>query len=416
MTKKTIRDLNVRGKRVFVRADFNVPLDNQQHITDDRRITQFLPTLEHLVKAGARVILASHLGRPTGDAAADKALSLRPVAERIAKLTNRPCAFVENCIGPTVADAAAKLKDGDTLLLENLRFHKGEDVIDKAKKNPDGKLTAEQETKRQDFAKALSACAEMYVNDAFGTCHRKHVSMYDVPQQVGAGNRAIGFLVEKELEYLGKAVNSPKRPLVAVLGGAKVSDKIGVIKALLAKCDTILVGGAMMFTFWAAANRSVGKSLCEQDKIDLARELIQTAGSKLKLPTDCVAAAELKAGAATQVVEGEVPANLMGLDIGPKTLAAFGEILKSAGTIVWNGPVGAFETKPFDKGTFALADMIAAATARGTVTVIGGGDSAAAVEQAGLAAKMSHISTGGGASLEFLEGKKFAALDVIDNA
>lgn len=416
MNKRTIRDLNVRGKRVFVRADFNVPLDDHGNITDDRRITQFLPTLEHLVKSGARVMLASHLGRPTGDPAADKGLSLRPVAERIAKSTNRPCAFVDNCIGPAVADAALKLKDGDTLLLENLRFHKGEDVIDKAKKNPDGKLTPDQETKRQDFAKALSANADMYVNDAFGTCHRKHVSMYDVPQVVGTGNRAIGFLVEKELEYLGKAVNAPKRPLVAVLGGAKVSDKIGVIKALLGKCDTILVGGAMMFTFWAAASRGVGKSLCEKDKIDLARELMQSAGGKLKLPVDCVAATELKAGVATQVVEGEVPAELMGLDIGPKTLAQFGDILNAAGTIVWNGPVGAFETKPFDKGTFALADLIAKTTARGTVTVIGGGDSAAAVEQAGLAAKMSHISTGGGASLEFLEGKKFAALDVIDNA
>lgn len=416
MNKRTIRDLNVRGKRVFVRADFNVPLDDHGSITDDRRITQFLPTLEHLVKSGARVILASHLGRPTGDPAADKGLSLRPVAERIGKLTHRPCAFADNCIGPAVTDAAAKLKDGETLLLENLRFHKGEDVIDKAKKNADGKLTPEQEIKRQDFAKALSANAEMYVNDAFGTCHRKHVSMYDVPQVVGAGNRAIGFLVEKELEYLGKAVNTPKRPLVAVLGGAKVSDKIGVIKALLAKCDTILVGGAMMFTFWAAASRGVGKSLCERDKLDLARELIQTAGGKLKLPVDCVGASELKADVATQVVEGEVPAELMGLDIGPKTLAQFGDILNAAGTIVWNGPVGAFETKPFDKGTFALADLIAKATARGAVTVIGGGDSAAAVEQAGLAAKMSHISTGGGASLEFLEGKKFAALDVIDNA
>ncbi|MFN0136644.1 MAG: phosphoglycerate kinase [Phycisphaerae bacterium] len=416
MNKRTIRDLNVRGKRVFVRADFNVPLDDHGNITDDRRITQFLPTLEHLVKSGARVMLASHLGRPTGDPAADKGLSLRPVAERIAKLTNRACAFVDNCIGPAVVDAASKLKDGETLLLENLRFHKGEDVIDKAKKNPDGKLTPEQDAKRQEFAKALSASAEMYVNDAFGTCHRKHVSMYDVPQVVGTGNRAIGFLVEKELEYLGKAVNTPKRPLVAVLGGAKVSDKIGVIKALLAKCDTILVGGAMMFTFWAAASRGVGKSLCERDKLDLARELMATAGGKLKLPVDCVVASELKAGVATQIVEGEVPAELMGLDIGPKTLAQFGDILNAAGTIVWNGPVGAFETKPFDKGTFALADLIAKATARGAVTVIGGGDSAAAVEQAGLAAKMSHISTGGGASLEFLEGKKFAALDVIDDA
>lgn len=415
MNKRTIRDLAVRGKRVFVRADFNVPLDAQQHITDDRRIAQFLPTLEHLAAAGARVILASHLGRPTGEAAADKALSLQPVAERIAQLTKRPCAFAGDCIGPEADAAVARLRDGETLLLENLRFHKAEDIIDKAKKNPDGKLTAEQDAKRQAFATALAAHADAYVNDAFGTCHRKHVSMYDVPQRVAPGHRAIGLLVEKELEYLGRAVESPKRPLVAVLGGAKVSDKIGVIKALLGKCDTILIGGAMMFTFWAAQNRGVGKSLCERDKLDLARELLASAGGKLRLPVDCVAAAELKPGAATRVVDGEVPADLMGLDVGPKTLAQFGDVLSTAGTIVWNGPVGAFETKPFDHGTFSLAERIADATKRGAITIIGGGDSAAAVEQAGLAARMSHISTGGGASLEFLEGRKFAALDAIDN-
>ena len=256
----------------------------------------------------------------------------------------------------------------------------------------------------------------MYVNDAFGTCHRKHVSMYDVPQLLPKGTRAIGFLVEKELQYLGQALQSPKRPFVAVLGGAKVSDKIGVIKNLLPKVDKVLIGGAMAYTFWAAQNRGVGKSLCERDKLDLARELLATGGDKLILPVDSVAAAELKPGVATKIVDGELPPDLMGLDIGPRTIAAFEKVLVGAGTIVWNGPMGAFETKPFDAGTLALAKTIAAATARGAISLIGGGDSAAAVEQAGLAEKMTHISTGGGASLEFLEGKTFGPVEVIDDA
>lgn len=416
MAKRTVRDLSVAGRRVLIRADFNVPLDARQNITDDRRIRQFLPTLEHVVERGGRAILMSHLGRPSGDPGQDAAFSLRPVARRLEELTGRPCAFAADCVGPEAEAAAAGLGDGQTLLLENLRFHKAETIIDKAKKNPDGKLTPEQERQRADFARQLAALADLYVNDAFGTCHRPHVSMYDVPAALGPGRRAIGFLVEKELRYLGEALRSPRRPFVAILGGAKVSDKIGVIRNLLGSVDRVLIGGAMMFTFWAAQGRGVGRSLCERDKLDLARELLTESGDKLMLPVDCVAAAELREGAATQVAEGEVPPGLMGLDVGPGTLAIFGREIAAAGTIVWNGPLGAFETPPFHGGTWAVAQQVAEATQRGAVSVIGGGDSAAAIEQAGLAERVTHISTGGGASLEFLEGRRFASLEVIDEA
>ncbi len=317
---------------------------------------------------------------------------------------------------PEALGASAGLQDGEVLLLENLRFEPAETVIDKAKKNPSGELTPAQEEARQIFARALSAHADLYVNDAFGTCHRKHVSMYDVPQLVPIGGRAVGFLVEKELQYLGKAVNFPKRPFVAILGGAKVSDKIGVIKNLLTRCDHILIGGAMTYTFWAAQDRAIGKSLCEQDKIELAKGLIAEAGDNLHLPVDSVAAVELKAGVRPRIVEGDLPDDLMGLDIGPKTFKQFKQIVDEAGTIVWNGPVGAFEIEPFDTGTFALARAIAEATERGCVTVIGGGDSAAAVEKIGLTDRMTHVSTGGGAALKFLEGKKFDPIEVIDEA
>lgn len=414
MAKRSVNDLAVRGRRVLVRADLNVPLDAQQRITDDRRITQFLPTLRKVISGGGRAILMSHLGRPTGDRAADAKLSLAPVAEQIGRLIGKPCAFAPDCIGPLAETAVAGLGDGDVLLLENLRFHKAEDIIDKAKKNPDGRLTPEQDAQRIAFGLQLASLGEAYVNDAFGTCHRRHVSMYDLPQLLPVGSRALGLLVEKELKYLGQALESPKRPFVAVLGGAKVSDKIGVIRNLLPRVDYVLIGGAMTYTFLAAQGRQIGKSLCEPEKLDLARELLALGGQKLRLPVDSVAGAELKAGVATRVIDGDLPPDLMGLDIGPRTLASFRDILATAGTIIWNGPVGAFETKPFDAGTYAIAQAIADATGRGAVSVIGGGDSAAAVEQAGLADRMTHISTGGGASLEFLEGKRFAPLDMID--
>jgi phosphoglycerate kinase len=416
MPKRSVSDLALDGKRVLMRADFNVPLDSDQTITDDRRITQFLPTLEHVIAAGGRAILMSHLGRPSGDPQTDAALSLRPVAERIAQLTGRPCGFVSNCIGAEAQQAVAGVEPGGTLLLENLRFHSAETIVDEAKKSPDGKLTAEQDATRVQFGEQLTAHADVYVNDAFGTCHRNHVSMYDVPVLLGAGNRAVGFLVLKELRYLGEALERPKRPFVAVLGGAKVSDKIGVVRNLIARVDHILIGGAMTFTFWKAQGKQIGRSLCEGDKLDLARELIEAAGDKLHLPTDSVAAEQFAAGAPSEVISGDLPDGWMGLDIGPETLSAYAAILGDAGTIVWNGPVGAFELAPFDKGTFALAETIAHATDGGAVSIIGGGDSAAAVDQAGLAHRMTHISTGGGASLKFLEGKKFDPIEIIDEA
>ncbi len=417
MAKKTVRELDVRGKRVFIRADLNVPLDDQCRVTDDRRIRMFLPTLQYVLDHGGRAIVASHLGRPEGkDPAADAKFSLRPVADRMSALLGRPVKFAGSVIGPAVEAEVAALRDGEVLLLENVRFHKGEDIIDKAKKNPDQKLTPEQDALRLELAHGLARLGELYVNDAFGTCHRKHVSMYDVPSQMPRGARALGFLVEKELKYLGEALNNPQRPFVAVLGGAKVSDKIKVIENLLTKVDHILIGGAMMFTFWAAQGRSVGRSLCEHDQLDLARTLLDRSGGKIHLASDAVAAAELKAGVATRVIAGEVPADLMGLDVGPQTLAEFGRVLSTARTIVWNGPLGAFETPPFDAGTVAVAKLLAEATARGATTVIGGGDSAAAIEQAGLAERVSHISTGGGASLEFLEGKSFGPIEVLDDA
>jgi len=417
MAKKSVRQLDVRGKKVFIRADLNVPLDAECRVTDDRRIRMFLPTLRHVLDHGGRAIVASHLGRPEGkDPAADAKFSLKPVAEKMSQLLGKPVQFAGKVIGPEVEAQVAALRDGEVLLLENVRFHKGEDIIDKAKKNPDKKLTPEQDAKRVELGQGLAKLGELYVNDAFGTCHRKHVSMYDVPGLLPKGTRALGFLVEKELKYLGDALNNPQRPFVAVLGGAKVSDKIKVIENLLAKVDHILIGGAMMFTFWAAQGKSVGKSLCERDQLDLARTLLEKGRGKIHLPTDTVAAVELKAGVATQVVAGEVPADLMGLDIGPQTLAEFGRVLGTARTIVWNGPLGAFETKPFDTGTVAVAKLLAEATARGATTVIGGGDSAAAIEQAGLAEKVAHISTGGGASLEFLEGKSFGPIEVLDDA
>jgi len=416
MPKKSVRDVNLRGRRVFVRADLNVPLDKQLQITDDRRIRMFLPTLSYILEAGGRAIVASHLGRPTGNPAEDARFSLKPVAERMSQLLGRPVAFVPHVIGPEVEAAVANLKDGEALLLENVRFHPGEDIIDKAKKNPDKKLTPKQDAKRVELGVALAKLAEVYVNDAFGTCHRKHVSMYDVPQLVPPGCRVMGFLVEKELKYLGDALRSPERPFIAILGGAKVSDKIAVIENLLGRVDHILIGGAMAFTFWVAQGKKIGKSLCEPDRVELARDIIDKAGRKLHLPLDAVCAPELKEGVATQVCHGYVPDDQMGLDVGPETLESFAAYIRAGRTIVWNGPMGAFETPPFERGTFAIARMIADSTTEGAVSVVGGGDSAAAVERVGLTERITHISTGGGASLEFLEGKSFGPIEVLDEA
>jgi phosphoglycerate kinase len=415
VAKKSVSDLNLKSKKVLIRADLNVPLDDQQNVTDDRRIRMFLPTLEHVLEHGGRAIVMSHLGRPKGDPVGDQKLSLKPVADRLGALLGADVAFASDCVGPEAESQAAALKDGQVLLLENLRFHQAETLIDKAKKNPDGKLTPEQDNERKAFAENLAKLGELYVNDAFGTCHRKHVSMYDIPDLLGPGNRAVGFLVQKELEYLGKALEEPKRPFIAILGGAKVSDKINVVKNLLEKVDKLLIGGAMTYTFRAAKGMNVGQSLCERDQLDLARELLEAGGDKLHLPPDSVCAGELKEGVPVKAIEGDIPDDLQGLDIGPKALEQYSKIISEAGTIVWNGPVGVFETKPFDIGTFTLAEQIADATDRGAITVIGGGDSAAAVEQAGLSDRMTHVSTGGGASLQFLEGKKFGPVEIIDD-
>ena len=411
MSKKTVRAIEGRGQRVLLRLDLNVPMDDQGGITDDRRIRAALPTITHLLGGGARLILMSHLGRPKGDPTADKRLTLAPVAARLAELLGRPVTFIPDCVGPRASHAVADLVDGDCCLLENLRFHKAETIKDnKAAGDP---ALGEAKTS---FARQLADLAEVYVNDAFGTCHRDNASMLTVPQLMEGKARVIGFLVERELKFLGEALAEPARPFVAILGGAKVSDKIGVIDALRSRCDFILIGGAMTYTFLGAEGVDVGESLCEPAAFDTARRLRASAGDKLRLPVDSVVAAELKPGVETWVCAGAIPDGAMGLDIGPRTLDAYSEILSKAGTVVWNGPMGVFETPPFDRGTVEIAHRVAEATDRGAITIIAGGDSAAAVAQAGLSDRMTHISTGGGASLEYLEGKMFRAIEVLDDA
>jgi phosphoglycerate kinase len=356
----------------------------------------------------------SHFGRPEGRPNPD--LGLRPVGDHLGKLLGRPVAFAGDCTGEEADRAVAALKPGEVLLLENLRFHAGENLIDKAKKNPDKKPTPQQAAQIDAFATALANHADLYCNNAFGTCHRLHVSMYDVPVKLGPGKRVCGHLVQKELRFLGEALTEPRQPFVAILGGAKVSDKIGVIQNLLPKVDSILIGGAMAHTFFAAQGVEVGKSLCERDKLDLARDLLEKAHGKIRLPTDSVCATALEANIDTTIATGGIDNGLLGLDIGPATVKAYCQTIQSAKTIVWNGPMGVFETPPFDRGTVAIAKALAEATKRGATTIIGGGDSAAAVVAAGVADAMTHISTGGGASLEFLAGKPFATIEILDDA
>jgi len=378
MNKKTIRDINVKNKRVLVRVDFNVPLDNGR-VTDDTRIVASLPTIKYLVEQGAKVILCSHLGRPKGK---DQKLSLRPVATRLQELLGKPVTFVSDCIGQPVERVVEGMNAGDVVLLENLRFY------------------AEEEKNDPEFAKKLAAFGDLYVNDAFGSAHRAHASTEGVTHYLPG---VAGFLMEKELNYLGAALANPAKPFVAILGGAKVSDKIKVIENLLPKVDSLLVGGGMANTFLAAKGLNMGQSLVEADKLDVAKALMAKGGTKIVLPVDAVVADKFDAAAQSKIVPvDQVPPDWRMLDVGPKTLDAFEKILSGAQTVVWNGPLGVFEFPAFAKGTVEIAKRLAQSKA---TTIIGGGDSAAAVEQAGVADKMTHISTGGGASLEFLEGR-----------
>src|SRR5947209_7173690 len=394
MAKKTIGDVDVQGKRVLMRVDFNVPLEGST-ITDDRRIAQAIPTIKNVIDRGGRLILMSHLGRPKGGPEAK--FSLKPAADRLGELLHKPVNFTSDCIGVEVEQAVNALKDGDILLLENLRFHK------------------EEEKNDPNFSKQLAKLGDVYINDAFGTAHREHASTFGAAQALQDKPRAIGFLIQKELKFLGDAVSSPQRPFVAILGGAKVSDKINVIEQLLTKADTLLVGGAMAYTFFLAQGKQVGKSLVERDKVDLAKSLLAKAAAKIHLPVDTVISDKMTDDAQTQIVQGNIPDEMEGFDIGPKTIANYQSQIANAKTIVWNGPMGVFEKKPFAAGTAAVARAVADATAKnGAVSIIGGGDSAAAVEQMGLADQVSHVSTGGGASLEFLEKGHFSTLDILD--
>ena len=393
MPKRTVRDLDVRGKKVLVRVDFNVPQTESGDVADDRRIRAALPTLNDVLNRGGSLILVSHLGRPSGDPAADAPFRMNPVATRLAELIGRPVKKTDDTVGPQAQATCAELAPGEIVVLENVRFNKGEKKGDPT------------------FAKQMAALADAYVNDAFGTCHRDEASMVAVPEQFPADRRAIGFLVEKELQILDTLLSHPKSPYVAVMGGAKVSDKILVIESLLGKVDKLLVGGAMTYTFLKAQGHSVGQSKVEADKLDVASHVLQLAGSKPVLPVDHLVASKPEAGAETKVVEGPtIPDGWFGMDIGPKTIELYSGIIKDAGTVVWNGPMGKFEVAAFATGTRAIAQALADSHG---VTAVGGGESAEAVEKFGLADKVSHVSTGGGAFLESLEGKSFNSLKVI---
>jgi phosphoglycerate kinase len=410
MAKKTVADIDVNGKKVLMRCDFNVPLDDKQNITSDARIAKALPTINYVLDNGGSIILMSHLGRPKGAVVAE--LSLQPVAKRLGELLGKEVVFANDCIGADVEAKAAALQPGDVMLLENLRFRKEETIKDKAAKEDDQLRAA-----KDDFAKEIAAIGDVYVCDAFGTAHRDNASMYTVPVMMEGKDRVSGFLIEKELKFLGETVDNAEKPFVAILGGAKVSDKLAVIENLIRKVDSILIGGAMAYTFFKAQGIAIGNSLCEEDFVDKALGLLEESkdlGCEIVLPTDTVIAREFKANAENKVVAGDIDEDWEGLDIGPESRKLFVEKLQGAKTIVWNGPMGVFELEPFDAGTKAVALAVADATSKGARSVIGGGDSASAIVNMGLEDKVSHISTGGGASLEFLEGKKFKCLDILD--
>lgn len=404
MAKRSIEAVDVSGKRVLMRVDFNVPLDEQLNVTDDRRVRMALPSIESVLNRGGSLVLMSHLGRPKGQVAPE--FSLKPAAEKLAELLGKPVAFATDTVGPDAEAKVAALQPGEVLVLENVRFHAEEELKEK---------TDEEKAAKAAFGAKLAAFGDIYCNDAFGTCHRPHASMYTVPSLMGDRPKVVGFLVEKEIKYLSDAIAQPERPFVAILGGAKVSDKIKVIENLLTICDKVLIGGAMAYTFALAQGGKVGKSLVEADKVELALELIKQGGDKLVLPVDTHCGDAFKDPNCNKVIvkAGEIPDDFEGFDIGPQTAQLYAEIVKSAKTIVWNGPMGVFECPPFDAGTKAVAQAIADSA---SVSIIGGGDSAAAIQQLGFADQVSHVSTGGGASLEMLEGKAFEAVTVLDEA
>ncbi|NLK17438.1 MAG: phosphoglycerate kinase [Clostridiales bacterium] len=394
MNKKTIKDIDVKGKRALVRVDFNVPLDENKRITDENRINGALPTIEYLMERGAKVILCSHLGRPKGEF--NMKYSLKPVADKLNELLGGKVTFASDVIGEAAQKAVAECNKGEVVMLENLRFHK------------------EEEKNDPEFAKKLAAFGDIYVNDAFGTAHRAHASTEGVSHFIK--DSVAGFLIAKELEIMGQALENPKRPFVAILGGVKVSDKIGVINNLFTKVDTLIIGGAMAYTFFKAKGYSVGDSLCELDKVELAKELMQKAEERkvrLLLPVDNVVAKEFSKEAPFMTVDSDkIPDGWQGLDIGEKTRQLFADAIKDAGTVIWNGPMGVFEMPNFAEGTKAVARALAQS---GAITIIGGGDSAAAVAQLGFADKMTHISTGGGASLEFMEGLELPGIACLND-
>ena len=415
MATQTVADINVAGKRVLMRVDFNVPCKDGR-VTNDRRIVMALPTIQAVLDAGGRLILASHLGRPKGKGF-EAEFSLKPVAERLSDLLGKPVALgAPEVVSDAVTAQAEALADGEVMLLENVRFCAGETLPDMAKKNPDKKLTDEQTAVHEKFVAALAALGEVYVNDAFGTCHRKHASMFGAAEVIkAAGGPAVaGFLVDKEIKYLHEAVADPARPFVAILGGAKVSDKIKLIRSLLTKVDRILIGGAMAYTLLKAQGHAIGTSLLEADQVSEMKALLAEAGDTICLPCDHVAAEAFDSDQAQDVDGVDIPDGLMGMDIGPASIAAFEAVIAEAKTVVWNGPMGVFEREAYAAGTKAVAQAVANATDAGAVSIIGGGDSAAAVEQMGLDERMSHVSTGGGASLTYLEGKPMPPLEVLD--
>jgi phosphoglycerate kinase len=395
MPKKRLSDLtDLAGKKVLVRVDFNVPLDPQGHISNNRRIRAALPTLQKILDAGGACVVMSHLGRPTGDPSQDAPFRMDRVAQRLGELLHKPVHKVDEVVGAQAQEAARKLQPGEVLLLENLRFHPGE-------KKGDG-----------DFARQVAALGDVYVNDAFGTCHRQDASMLAVPAAMKDKPRVVGYLVARELEVLDQLLTNPRRPFLSVLGGAKVSDKIGFIKSLLSRVDRIYVGGAMTYTFMKAQGRGVGNSRTEADKLDLARELLSLAGDKIVLPVDHLIVDQLDAPQTARVVEGDIPEGAIGVDIGTRTQQEYAQAIATAGTVVWNGPPGKFEDEPYRSGTRAIAEALASCP--GT-TVVGGGETAEAVETLNLQDRMTHVSTGGGAFLEYVEGSPFPALAEIED-